>query len=102
MRENFTIKFANSFNFNGVFVIIICLIISAVIIYPVMGFNTVQSILSFLLLFFIIYVISISMSNENLSNELPSTLYPTPPHTGLDGISLNNYVAGMSVDKYLI
>lgn len=102
MRENFTIKIPNSYNFNGVFVIIICLIISAVIIYPVMGFNTVQSILSFLLLFFIIYVISISMTNENLSNELPSTLYPTPPHTGLDGISLNNYVAGMSIDKYVI
>lgn len=102
MRENFTIKIPNSFNLNGVFVIVICLIISAVIIYPVMGFNTVQGYLSFLLLFFIIYVISISMTNENLSNELPSTLYPTPPHTGLDGISLNNYVAGMSVDKYLI
>ena len=102
MIENFTIRIPNSFNLNGIFVIIICLIISAIIIYPIMGFNTVQGYLSFLLLFFIIYVIAISMTNENLSNELPSTLYPTSPHTGLDGISLNNYVAGMSVNKYLI
>jgi len=102
MIENFTIRIPNSFNLNGIFVIIICLIISAIIIYPIMGFNTVQGYLSFLLLFFIIYVIAISMTNENLSNELPSTLYPTSPHTGLDGISLNNYVAGMSVNKYII
>ena len=37
----------------------------------------------------------ISLSSENLSNEIPSTLYPSEPHLGLDGISLNNYVAGM-------
>ena len=43
-----------------------------------------------------------SMSNENLSNELPSHLYPSLPHTGLDGISLNNYVAGMDLgSKYI-
>ena len=29
-----------------------------------------------------------------MSNELPSTLYPPPPHMGLDGISLNTYVSG--------
>ena len=40
------------------------------------------------------------MTNENLSNELPSTLYPIFPHSGLDGISLNNYVAGMDIKKY--
>jgi molecular chaperone DnaK len=32
---------------------------------------------------------------ENLSNELPSTLYPSFPHLGLDGISLNSYIAGI-------
>ena len=42
----------------------------------------------------IFFVIILSMTNENLSNELPSTLYPSIPHTGLDGISLNSYVAG--------
>ena len=45
---------------------------------------------------------TISLSNENLSNELPSSLYPSLPHTGLDGISLNNYVAGMDVPSYII
>ena len=52
MIENFTIRIPNSFNLNGIFVIIICLIISAIIIYPIMGFNTVQGYLSFLLLFY--------------------------------------------------
>jgi hypothetical protein len=40
------------------------------------------------------------MTTENLSNELPSTLYPSLPHMGLDGISMNSYVAGMDVRKY--
>ena len=101
MRENFTIAIPNGRNLNGTFLIIMCLIVSGVIIYPVLGLKSVESILSFILLFVIIYVIAISMSNENLSNELPSTLYPVAPHTGLDGISLNNYVAGMQVNKYI-
>ena len=52
--------------------------------------------------FLIIYVIVSSMTSENLSNELPSTLYPSLPHTGLDGISLNSYVAGMDVNQYIV
>lgn len=94
MRENFTIAFPNGRNNNGTILIIICIIIAGAIVHPIIGTNTVEGFLSFVLLFLIIYVIAVSMSNENLSNELPSTLYPTLPHTGLDGISLNNYVAG--------
>ena len=41
------------------------------------------------------------MSNNNLQNELPSTLYPSLPHLGLDGISLNNYVTGISPKNYV-
>ena len=48
------------------------------------------------------FVILKSISSENLSNELPSTLYPSPPHTGLDGISLNSYVAGMDTNQYIV
>jgi hypothetical protein len=40
-----------------------------------------------------------SITNENLSNDLPNTLYPSMPHTGLDGISLNNYIAGMDINS---
>ena len=41
------------------------------------------------------------MSNNNLENELPSTLYPTMPHLGLDGINLNNYVSGLTPKSYV-
>ena len=103
MQENFIIK---GVNLHGSYyipkIILISLIISFIMVYPILGFSNIQSILTFLLLFMIIYVILISLSNENLSNELPSSLYPSLPHTGLDGISLNNYVAGMDVPNYII
>jgi hypothetical protein len=101
MQENFTISIRNSYNFKNWGKVIVSLILSFIIIFPITGFGSLVSILCFILLFFIIYVIINSMTSENLSNELPSTLYPTLPHTGLDGISLNSYVAGMSVNKYI-
>jgi hypothetical protein len=101
MQENFTISFRNSYNFKNWGKVIVSLILSFIIIFPITGFGSLVSILCFILLFFIIYVIINSMTSENLSNELPSTLYPTLPHTGLDGISLNSYVAGMNVNKYI-
>lgn len=94
MRENFTIPIPNGRNNNGTILIIMCLIVAGVIVHPIVGLHTVEGFLSFVILFLIIYVIITSMTNENLSNELPSTLYPILPHTGLDGISVNNYIAG--------
>jgi hypothetical protein len=52
-------------------------------------------------LFILLYVILQSMSNNNLQNELPSTIYPSMPHLGLDGISLNNYVSGLTPKSYV-
>jgi hypothetical protein len=79
----------------------VCLLISAIIIYPVLGLSSVQSILAMVILFILLYVILQSMSNNNLQNELPSTLYPSMPHLGLDGISLNNYVSGLTPKSYV-
>jgi len=101
MQENFTITLKNEFNLNYIKKIIICFLITAAIIYPTVGFNSLTSFLTFIILYSIIYVLIASMTNENLSNELPSTLYPSTPHTGLDGISLNNYVTGMDVNNYI-
>jgi len=42
------------------------------------------------------------MSSENLSTDLSPALYPSMPHTGLDGISLDNYAAGIKTDNYII
>jgi hypothetical protein len=102
MRENFTISLNNSYNFSYLWKPVICLIVAIAIIFPILGFASLHAILSIVLLFLILYVIVSSMSSENLSNELPSTLYPSLPHTGLDGISLNTYVAGMSTSNYIV
>jgi hypothetical protein len=101
MRENFVITLNNSYDFSYLWRPIICLLLSVAIIYPILDLASVQGILSVILLFLIIYVIVASMTSENLSNELPGTLYPSLPHTGLDGISLNSYVAGMDTTKYI-
>lgn len=101
MRENFTIQIPNSINFGVLPKMLISLIISIIIIYPILGLGSLQAILSIIILFLIIYIIISSMTTENLSNELPSTLYPLMPHTGLDGISLNSYVAGLKTDSYV-
>jgi len=101
MKEHFSISIPNNINISPLIKIFICLILSVIIIYPILGIKSLQALLSILILFLIIYVILNSMTNENLSNELPSTLYPSMPHTGLDGITLNNYVAGLRTDKYV-
>jgi hypothetical protein len=102
MKENFIVKINNRHNYNYLWKPIICLIISIAIVFPISGVKSIQAILSIVILFFLLYVIVISMTSENLSNELPSTLYPSLPHTGLDGISLNTYVTGMDTSKYIV
>ena len=92
MKEHFVIGLNTNYNFNYLIKIVVCLVLSIAIVYPILDLQSIQGILSVILLFLIIYVIVISITSENLSNELPSTLYPSLPHTGLDGISLNSYV----------
>ena len=96
-----TFSISNSYNFPNLPKIIVCLLISAIVIYPVLGLSSVQSILAMVILFILLYVILQSMSNNNLQNELPSTIYPSMPHSGLDGISLNNYVSGLTPKSYV-
>ena len=97
MRENFTISVPNSLNLNPLYTILICALLSFIIVYRILDYKSSTAILSFLLLGLIIYVIITSITSENLANELPSTLYPGIPHTGLDGISLTTYVNGMDI-----
>jgi hypothetical protein len=102
MRENFIVAFPNSYNFNYLWKPLICLVLAIVIIYPILKISSIPGLISIALLFLIFYVILTSMTSENLSNELPSTLYPSLPHTGLDGISLNSYVAGLDTSNYIV
>ena len=86
-------------HFKHVAITITSLILAFVLVFPILGMTNVPAVLSFLLMFMILQIILLSMSRENLSNEMPSTLYPSLPHMGLDGISVNNYVAGGNLGK---
>jgi hypothetical protein len=99
MREDFLVTIKHNYNYTYLYKIVICLILSFIIVCPILGFKTVQSIFSFIILSLIIYLIISTINNDNLANELPSTIYPSLPHTGLDGISLNSYVTGMDTNK---
>ena len=94
MIENFTLSIPSSAKYRpNLSSIIISLILSILIIFPILGF-TPNGIFGMIILFIIFFIIISSITTENLSNELPSYLYPAPPHMGLDGISVSNYVAG--------
>lgn len=99
MKEHFNIVIPRVTDLFKWSKIIVCLILSFIIVFPILGYKTIPAIISFIILFLILYIIITSITNENLSNELPSTLYPSMPHIGLDGISLNNYVAGMELSS---
>ena len=101
MKEHFTISIPASSNLNYYVSLIIILIISIIIVYPVLGIGSPESILSIILLFLILYVIFNSITTQNLYNELPSTIYPYNPNLGLDGISLSSYVAGLDTTQYV-
>lgn len=79
--------------------IILSLVISILIVYPIMGFTT-NALFAIILLFIIFFILLNSITNENLSNELPNYLTPFPPRMGLDGISLGTHVAGLDTNLY--
>jgi amino acid transporter len=81
------------------FKIIISAILSFIIIFPVLGIASVSAIVSMIILFALIFFMLATLSNDNRSNDMPSTLYPSLPHTGLDGISLDSYVAGLDLNN---
>jgi hypothetical protein len=97
MKEHLNFSLPASVNYSYYVSIVIILIISVIIVYPVLGLNKPESYLSIILLFLILFVIYNSMTTNNLYNELPSTIYPYNPNLGLDGISINSYVAGMDI-----
>ena len=93
MIENFIVSFKHRGYNPKLWPIIISIILAVLIIYPTLG-TTTNAIFGMIILFIIFFMIINSITSENLSNELPSYLYPAMPHTGLDGISVSNYVAG--------
>jgi len=91
--ENFDVTIPNSLYFPNLRNIITAILLATVLTYPILGINK-NGIFASIILFIIFFILLNSLTNENLSNELPSYLYPAPPRMGLDGISLNAYVSG--------
>ncbi len=98
MKENFTLTIPKLELPRSFFKILISLLISFLIIYP-LGVSTTTSVCSLILLTIFIYLIINNMNNDNRDDSLPFTTNPVPPHTGLDGIELDNLVAGVPLSK---
>jgi hypothetical protein len=98
MKDKFIISLPAKKNYSYLISILILIAISVIIVYPILGLNKPESYLSIILLFLILYVIFNSITSNSLYNELPSTIYPYNPNLGLDGISVNSYVAGMDIN----
>ncbi len=95
MKENFSIEIPRNPLSGNIPKYLISLFISLVIVYTTIGFkNIVISILCILILMVLFYILISSYTLQNgLTTE--STTYPTPPHLGLDGISIDNLVSGL-------
>ncbi len=93
MQEHFIVSIPSSSPPKWVKTLLTSLIISFIIIYP-LGIGSIPSICSFIIMTFIFYLLINNMS-ENMSGSLPFTTTPNPPHTGLDGIDVNNLIAGI-------
>lgn len=94
MKENFTLQIPKIELPRSFFKILISLLIAFLIIYP-LGVSTTTSVCSLILLTIFIYLIISNMNHDNRGDSLPFTTNPVPPHTGLDGIELDNLVAGV-------
>lgn len=83
-------------NPNTVILITSCLIAAALIYTTIKNISFV-SVMSFIVLATLIYMLLSSMGGNLMSVSLPFGSYPNPPHLGLDGVSVDNYLAGKSV-----
>lgn len=93
VQEHFTLNIPNRIYHPNLTNIILSVLLATLLTYPVLGINK-NGIFASIILFILFFILFNSLSNENLSNEIPSYLYPSPPNMGLDGISLNAYVSG--------
>ena len=55
---------------------------------------TFPTVMSFILLFTLLYIIISTVGNNLISISVPSVINSGPTHLGLDGVSKDNYYAG--------
>jgi hypothetical protein len=93
MYEHFTLTVPNLNISQTTKLIFVSLILSFLIIFP-LGMKSAPTICAFILMAVVLFILINNMA-ENRSDALPFTTIPTPPHTGLDGIDVDNLVAGI-------
>ena len=102
MKEHLSFEIPRTIFIGSYMKIAFALLLAAIIVYTTIGFkNKVMSILCLLILalLFNILLDSFMMTHSGLSTA--STTYPVPPHLGLDGVSLENSISGLSTDYIL-
>lgn len=77
--------------------ILYSIILAGLITAPLINHHFGISIVAFLGLFTLLYISFSNMNSDNRPQALPKTVYPPPPHTGLDGISLENRLTGLNI-----
>ena len=93
MKEDFIVSIPQMQTPPWVSKLFVSLIVAFLICFP-LGLKSIPTILSMILLTLILYLFIHNMA-ENPMDALPFTTMPTPPHMGLDGIDVNNMVAGI-------
>jgi uncharacterized protein YacL len=98
MKEDFVISIPQIKTPSWVTKLFVSLLIAFLICFP-LGLSSIPTIFAMILLTMILYLFIHNMA-ENPSDALPFTTIPTPPHMGLDGIDVDNLVAGIPI-QYL-
>ena len=77
---------------------VVSMVLSGIFIFFTLKKIDLISTISFVILALLIYMLLASMGGNIMSVSLPFTSHPTPPRLGLDGVSMDNYIAGKQLE----
>ena len=77
--------------------ILYSIILAGLLTGPLANHSIGIAIVAFLGLFTLLYISFSNMNSDNRQQALSRTVYPPPPHMGLDGISLENRLTGLNI-----
>ncbi len=97
MKEDFIVTIPQMKTPQWVIKLFVSLLFAFIICFP-LGLKSMPTILAMVLMTMILYLFIHNMG-ENPADALPFTTMPTPPHTGLDGIDVDNLVAGVPLQN---
>jgi uncharacterized protein YacL len=98
MKEDFIVTIPKMTTPPWVKRLFVALIVAFLICFP-LGLKSIPTILAMILMTMILYLFIYNMA-ENPADALPFTTMPAPPHTGLDGIDVDNLVAGIPIQSF--